>query len=125
MADKRVSELTAKTVIELTDELIINDNSAVPIETKKCTVAAFLVSLGIRTGQTFNVQLTTDAPHAFVFDNAMGSNVEGIDYDLIVKCTDQPNSTEDIGFEITHRTQTGFTITPISAAWCEWTVIMK
>ena len=125
MADKKISVLNSKVNIELTDLVCIVDKTAIPIETKYVTVANFLVSLRIRRGETDSDSVASGVTKAFVFSSAIGTDITGADYDLIITCVDALNITEIIGFEISNRTQLGFEISPIADALITFTAILK
>jgi len=119
--DSKISALTTKYPVALTDYMVIVDNTSTPPETKKCTVAQFLVSMNIKTG--YNGSSAVAVNWAVVFPSALGADTDGKDYDLIISCTDSHESTEQLGYAITNRTENGFTITPVAAAWIEYTAI--
>lgn len=124
MADKKISDLTSKASPELTDYLVIVDNTASPIETKKCTIAQMLLALGLKQGATDNNSVTT-AGWSPVFPFTLGTDPNGGDYNLIITCVDQKDATEAIGYEIKSRSDTGFTIIPVKDAWIEYTALLK
>jgi hypothetical protein len=124
MADSKISALTSKATPELGDYLCIVDNTGTP-ETKKCTVAQFLVAMRLRAGEFNNNNVTAGVPWAVVFSAALGSAVDGSDYTLVITCVDALNPTETIGYVITNRTQNGFEIDPVKDAFIEYTAILK
>ncbi len=123
MADAKITALTAKTTIELTDLIPLVDMTGIPT-TKKMTVANFLVSLRIRQGETDSDTVLAGITKAFVFSAALGTAVDGSDYDLPLTCVDALNATEEIGYVITNRTQNGFEITPVADAYISFTAIL-
>jgi len=124
MADSKITALTAKTTLELTDLIPIVDMTGTPT-TKKITVANMLISLGLRRG--YNVNNTADnvTGWAVVFPSALGSAVDGSDYTLVISCWDALNPTETIAYTITSRTQNGFNILPIANAYIEVNAILN
>jgi hypothetical protein len=123
--DKKISQLTAKTIIELTDIIPIVDNSVIPAETKHITVANLLLSLRLRQGETNNGNVIAGVGWAVLFSNDLGTDTDGLDYDLIITCVNSRNHSEVIGYEITGRNEKGFIINPISNAFIEYTAILK
>lgn len=121
----KITQLTEKTAIALTDLMIIADMSESTPSTKKCTVAHFLVSLRIRVGENDSDNVAATTPWAVVFTSPIGSAVNGSDYDLIISSTDALESTELVGYVISARTQNGFTISVVDDAWVEYTAILK
>jgi hypothetical protein len=124
MADKKISALTTKVTSELTDYICIVDNTAAPIETKKQTIAQFLVSHRIKQGESGSDTVAAGVIKAFIFTAAIGTAVDGSDYNLIINCTDGLNSTTIVCYEISNRTQNGFNITPVADAYIEFTAIL-
>ena len=124
MSDSKISALTTKTNIELTDYLVLVDNTASPIETKKTTVANFLLSLRLRQGESGSDTVSAESTKSFLFSADIGTATDGSDYDLIITCVDALNATEIIGYEITNRTEAGFDITPISDAIITFTALL-
>jgi hypothetical protein len=125
MADKKISQLTSKSTPELTDLLVLVDVTAAPDETKKCTIAEFLIALRIRQGECGGDTVAANVSKAFLFTSAIGTAVDGSDYELIITCFNALNSTEVIGYEVSNRTQNGFDITPIADAVIGYTAILK
>jgi hypothetical protein len=125
MADKKISALTAKTILELTDLIPIVDISAIPIETKYITVANMLVSCRIVQGEIDNNNVLASVGWSVSFSSPIGTDVTGKDYELIITCFDSPNSTTIVGYTITNRTQLGFNIMPEMDAFIGYTAVLK
>ena len=119
MADKKISQLTEKLSVELTDFIPIVDNTASPIETKYIKVSTFLISLGLINGEIGSQSVTTSG-WSITFGSPLGTDVNGLDYKLLITCVDSALHSESIGYEITARTQNGFTIVPLSDAYVEF-----
>ena len=125
MADKKYTQLTAATP-DLADTIIFVDASEpAGTENRKCTLAALLVALRVRVGETDADTVLEGVLKAFVFSAALGTAVDGSDYDLIITCVDALNLTTVIGCTVTNRTQLGFEITPIADAYIFYTAILK
>lgn len=119
MADKKISQLLEKLSVELTDFIPIVDNTASPIETKYVKVSTFLISLGLINGEIGSKSVTTSG-WAVTFASPLGTDVNGLDYKLLIICVDSALHSEDIGYELTARTQNGFTIVPLADAYVEF-----
>ena len=123
MADKKISELSAKTTVVLADLIPIVDSETNPLTNKKVTLANLLVSLGIRQGETGNQTVTT-AGYAVVFAKTLFTDVSGKDYELIINCFTDENHTEQVGYRLDNRSNLGFEIFPLATAYVEWTAIL-
>jgi len=123
MADKKISELSAKTTVVLADLIPIVDSETNPLTNKKVTLANLLVSLGIRQGETGNQTVTT-AGYAVVFAKTLFADVNGKDYELVINCFTDENHTEQVGYRLANRTNLGFEIFPLATAYVEWTAIL-
>jgi hypothetical protein len=121
MADVKVSALPTVTVVALTDYIIVNKDITGTMTTCKITNANYLVSLGIRKGETNIINVTT-AGITVTFANAHGASAN--DHHLVINCRNATDDSE-IGYEITAHDELGFTITPLEDARIEWTVIDK
>ena len=123
MADKKISQLTEKLTVELTDFIPIVDMTASPIETKYIKVSTLLISLGLVNG-SLGSQTVTTAGWVVTFASALGTDVNGKDYELLITCVDSELHSEAIGYEITARTQNGFTIVPLATAYIEYAALI-
>jgi len=123
MADKKISELSAKTTVVLADLIPIVDSETNPLTNKKVTLANLLVSLGIRQGETGSQTVTT-AGYAVVFAKTLFADVNGKDYELVINCFTDENHTEQVGYILDNRSNLGFEIFPLATAYVEWTAIL-
>lgn len=116
--NKELQELDALSSAELTDLLYIKRPGQ--FEGKQITVANFLLSLGIKTGESGGGNVTPSG-NTFVFSKSYG--LTSNDVHLIITCRNTDNET--IGYEIINQTKDGFTIIPVENAVVTWTVILK
>jgi len=124
MADKTDSQLTTATPALLDIITFVDSSEPVGTENRKCTIAAFLTTFRIKQGESDSAIVLAGVTKAFVFSTAIGTAVDGSDYDLPLTCMDALNATEIVGYVITNRTQNGFEITPTADAYISFTAIL-
>ena len=123
--DKKDSELTTTTPALDDITTFVDVSAPAGTENRKCTYAALFVALRVRLGETDSATVLELVLKAFVFSAALGTAVDGSDYDLIITCVDALNMTTVIAYSVTSRTENGFSITPIADAYITYTAILK
>jgi len=124
MADKQDTILTSATPALADIITFVDSSEPAGTENRKCTIAELLVALRLKQGESDSAIVLASVTKAFIFSAALGTAVDGSDYDLIITCVDALNMTETIGYAVTNRTQLGFEITPIADAYVTFTAIL-
>ena len=124
MADKKDTQLTSATPALADIITFVDSSEPVGTENRKCTIAELLIALRLKQGESNSAVVSAGVLKAFIFSAAIGTAVDGSDYDLIINCVDKLNETELIGRVITNRTELGFEITPVADAYISFTAIL-
>jgi hypothetical protein len=115
MANKKISDLTPVFSVQLSDYVPIIRSVAGVWTNFKVTLGYMLVSLGLLKGEAGIINVITSDTITFVGTWTY--------YHLIITCRKTLGGDEAVGYSVSSRSATGFTITPLEEAWIEWTIV--
>jgi hypothetical protein len=121
VADQKISALTLMSTLPDSTLIPVVDMTGTPT-TKKTTMLILRNELRKSLFHAQGLDLTAGVPVTITFAVALGTEVNGKDYELFVN---NHLSDELEGYSITLRTQNGFTITSIETCRCELLAVYK